>query len=464
MMKTKIPMKMKNEMKKIFILMTVAVMLSGCGIYTKYQRPANITVDKVYGESYNSPDTANLGQMRWQDIFTDVKLQHLIESGLQNNRDIRVARLRVEQAEAALTSSRLAFLPSVAFNPQGTVSRFYGATNRTYQIPIAASWQIDAFGSLRNAKARSKAQVESSYAYRQAVQTQLIATVATCYYQLLLLDKQLKISEETAAIWEKNVATMKRLMEAGVYNDAAVSRSEASHNRVKASVLDLKQQIRETENSLSVLLGKSIRAIDRGTIGEWQTPSSIHVGVPLSLLSQRPDVTAAENNLAAAFYATNEARAAFYPTITLSGSAGWTNSLGSITNPAKLLLDAVGSLMQPVFQNGRLNAQLKIARASQEEAKLNFQQTLLNAGMEVNNALTQVQTFNDKSVFYDNQINSLVRAVKSTDLLMDYGSSTYLEVLSAQEELLSAQLTQITNRYNEISSIISLYQALGGGN
>ena len=304
----------------------------------------------------------------------------------------------------------------------------------------------------------------ASQAYRQAVQAQVVSGIATYYYTLAMLDEQLKISEETAANWQKNVETMRALMAAGRYNDAAVSQSEANWYSVSASVLSLRQQIRETENRLAVLLGDSIHAVERGEMDAWQMPASLSVGLPASLLAQRPDVMRAEQSLAAAFYATNAARAAFYPSITLSGTAGWTSSAGAaITNPSNFIWSAVASLTQPLFQNGRLRAQLRIARAEQESAALTFRQTLLNAGMEVNNALTQVQTYEAKAEYYDKQVASLERAVKATTLLMEHGSATYLEVLTAQQSLLAARLTRLTNRYNEISSVITLYQTLGGG-
>ena len=226
----------------------------------------------------------------------------------------------------------------------------------------------------------------------------------------------------------------------------------------------MKQQIKEVENSLSILLGEVPGGIERGHLAGQDFPEDLTVGVPLQLLSRRPDVKSAELSLASAFYSTNAARSAFYPSITLSGTAGWTNSAGNmIINPGKLLLSAVGALTQPLFNKGLNISQLKIAKAQQEEAKLAFQQALLNAGSEVNNALTQVQTARGKTELRTGQITSLENAVRSTQLLMQHGTSTYLEVLTAQQSLLSAQLTQVADRFDEIQGIINLYQALGGG-
>lgn len=453
----------KNKMKKIALLLAVAGTLSGCSIYKNYQRPSDITVEEVYGE-IGSTDSVSIAQLPWRTLFTDSRLQELIERSLEQNTDLRIARLRIDQAQATLTASRLAFLPSFSFAPQGTISSFDGAKpDKSFTLPVAASWQLDVFGSLRNAKQRARTLVESSKVYRQAVQTQLVASIADHYYTLAMLNEQLAVSLQTVDVWKETVRAMRAFMEAGQYNEAAVSQAEASYNRVTASVLELEQQVREEENAISILLGEPIHAIESGKLDSWHTPETVSIGIPLSLLSARPDVMQAELNLATAFYATNEARAAFYPAITLSGTAGWTNLAGTIVNPGKLLLNAVGSLTQPIFQNGRLRAQLKISKSQQEEARLNFQQTLLDAGMEVNNALTQVLTYHSTAEQYAHEVQALEQAVRATRLLMENGSSNYLEVLTAQESLLSARLTLLQNRYREIASFISLYQALGGG-
>ena len=452
-------------MKRIFIIITSVALLSGCSIYRNYERTADIVPDNLYRDMETRADsTAGFGTQPWSEVFTSPILRELISKGLENNTDLRIARLRIEQAEATFTASRLAFLPAFSLTPQGTISSFDGAqASKTYSLPLAASWQVDLFGRLRNAKQRVKVLVESSEAYRQAVQTQLVATIAREYYRLALLREQLAVSEQTVDVWKENVRAMRVFMEEGQYTDAAVSQAEANYNSVSASVLELRRQVSESENTFSVLTGDVPHAIESGPLDEWQRVDDYSVGVPLSLVSSRPDVRQAEMNLAAAFYATNEARAAFYPSITLSGTAGWTNIAGAITNPGKLLLEAVGSLTQPLFQNGRLRADLKIARSQQEEAKLNFRQALLDAGMEVNNALTQVQTYRGKADYQRNQVAALERTVKSTRLLMENGSSDYLEVLTAQEALLSARLSYLQNRYDEITSFIALYQALGGG-
>lgn len=454
---------------KLITLSVSCLLLSSCGIYTTYERPSDINTDGLYGQDLNEEavavDTASIASLSWRELFTDSHLQTLIEHALQSNTDLLSAQQRIKEAEATLSSAKLAYLPSFMLTPQGGVSSFDKSKGSwTYTGIASASWEIDIFGKLTNAKRRSKALYLQSLEYEQAVSTSLIANVANLYYTLLMLDEQYRISEETAVNWRESVRTMRAMMAAGMTNEASVSQSEANCRQVETSLLDLKQQIKEVENSLSILLGEVPGGIERGHLAGQDFPEDLTVGVPLQLLSRRPDVKSAELSLASAFYSTNAAHSAFYPSITLSGTAGWTNSAGNmIINPGKLLLSAVGALTQPLFNKGLNIAQLKIAKAQQEEAKLAFQQALLNAGSEVNNALTQVQTARGKTELRTGQITSLENAVRSTQLLMQHGTSTYLEVLTAQQSLLSAQLTQVADRFDEIQGIINLYQALGGG-
>ena len=451
-------------MKKIIVLTTATALLSSCGIYTKYQ-PAETTPDNLYGEEVAVDDTTNFGNVNWRELFTDPQLQALIEQGLQNNTDLRSAQLQIEEAEAALMSAKLAFLPSFALSPQGTISSFDGGkATKTYTLPVTASWELDIFGRLRNAKQQAKALYAQSKDYQQAVRTQLIAGIANVYYTLLMLDEQLAISQQTEEAWKETVASTRALMDAGLANEAATSQMEAAYYSVQTSILDLKEQINQVENSLALLLAETPRRYERGKLADRQLPEDVAVGVPMQMLSNRPDVRAAERSLEQAFYATNQARAAFYPSIVLSGSAGWTNSAGSmIVNPGKFLASAVGSLTQPLFNKGQIMAQYRIAKAQQEEASLSFQQALLNAGSEVNDALVACQTSKAKTLLFEKQIQSLEKALESTSLLMEHGTTTYLEVLTARQSLLSAQLSQTANRFTEIQSVINLYQALGGG-
>lgn len=440
--------------------------MSSCGIYTRY-KPAADVPGELYGriDTLVAADTASLGNFSWQEVFADPYLKVLIDTALIRNVDLQTAHLRVKEAEAALLSARLSYLPSFSLAPQGSASSFDGGkAAQTYSLPVTASWEIDIFGRLTNAKRRAQAVYAQSKDYEQAVQTQLVASVANNYYTLLMLDAQLAISTSTEAAWRESVATTRAMKAAGMVTEAALSQTEATYYNICTAVLDLKEQVNQVENALSLLLAGVPGHIERGSLAGQRFPENLSVGIPLQLLANRPDVRSAEQSLAQAFYTTNAARSAFYPSVTLSGSAGWTNSAGSmLINPGKFLATAVASLAQPLFNRGQNMAQLKIAKAQQEEARLNFEQALLNAGSEVNNALVQYQTARNKSAYFEKQVAALENAARSTRLLMRHGNTTYLEVLTAQQTLLSARLSQVANRFTEIQGVISLYQALGGG-
>ena len=395
-------------MKKILLLTTATALLSSCGVYTKYNQQTTVP-DNLYGENVVTEDSVGLGKLDWHELFTDTILQQTIEIGLKNNTDYLSAQLRVDEAKAALMSAKLAYLPSFALSPQGTISSFDNSkATQTYSLPAVASWEIDIFGNLRNAKKQAKAVYAQNKDYQQAVRTQLISSIANTYYTLLMLDEQLELTKETEKAWQESVASAKALMNAGQYNEVGVAQMEATLYSVQTSVLDLKEQINQVENSMSLLLAETPRNYERGRLAGQKFTDNLSVGIPVQILSNRPDVRVAERSLEAAFYGTNQARSAFYPSITLSGSAGWTNSAGSmIINPSKFLASAVASLTQPLFAKGKLVAQYKIAKAKQEEAALSFQQTLLKAGSEVNNALTAYQTSNQKRELYEKQISSL---------------------------------------------------------
>ena len=452
--------------RKTITITIFCATLTDCHIYRAYERPESVNVsDSLYRQPVAGEDTASLASLSWKELFTDPQLQQLIETGLNNNTDLSIARLKVKEAEALLMTSRLSYLPSVSLTPQGTLTSADGnKASKTYNLAASADWEIDLFGKLLNSKRGAQTALEQSEAYRQAVQTQLVATIANSYYTLLMLDEQLDISRRTAQTWDESVRTMKALKRAGQATEMAVAQTEAGKLAVDASVLSVERQINEMENSLSTLLGLSPQAIERSTLKEQQFPDTLSTGVPLQLLSRRPDVRQCEAQLAVAYYATNSARSAFYPSITLSGSAGWTNATGAtVTNPGQWLLTAVGSLVQPLFNRGKNIANLKIAKAQQEEALLTFRQSLLDAGAEVNDALVQWQTARQRIQLDEQQVAALRSALRSSELLMQHSSQNYLEVLTARQSLLQAELDTTTDRFDEIQGVINLYHALGGG-
>lgn len=452
-------------MKKNILVFTLALAsLSSCGIYNKYQPTESVSAS-LYKEAV--ADTATqapvLGTLTWQQMFTDPYLQNLINKALDNNTDLQIARLRVEQAGASLLAAKLAYLPSLALAPQATINSVdQAATTKSYSLPAAASWEVDIFGRLTNAKRVAQAAMLQSEDYSQAVRSQVISSVANTYYTLLMLDEQLAISQQTEQTWRESVETTRALMAAGMANEAAVSQMQAAYYSVQTSVIDLKEKVNQTENALSMLLAETPQNIERGKLEGQSFPENFSIGIPLELLTARPDVRSAEHSLEKAFYNTNMARSAFYPSITLSGTAGW-SSYGAIVDPKTFIATAIGSLTQPLFNKGALRANLKISKLQQEEASLNFTQTILNAGSEVNNALVKYQSAKEKTSLYTLQVNSLEKAFESTSLLMKYGTATYLDVLTAQQSLLGARLSQVANNFSEIQGYINLYQALGGG-
>lgn len=444
-------------MKKIILIAFAVLSLSGCGLYTKYERPDVSFTDSLYRRVSEAEDTTSIASMKWEELFTDPILQKWIRLGLDNNTDLNVARFKVEEAQAALLTARWAFLPGVSASVQG-------GTPGTVTAEFDVSWEADIFGKLRNAKKGAAAALEQSEAYRQAVQTRLIATIAGSYYSLLMLDEQLNISLRTLDNWEENIRTMEALKRAGKTNEAAVLQAKSNKLTVEGSVLNLKKQIMEMENSFSSLLGIVPMNIQRGRIEEQNFPAELYEGVPVQLLSRRPDVRQAEEVLAQKFYMTNAARSAFYPSLNLSGSLGWTNGAGAmVINPAGIIAGVIGSLMQPIFAKGANKARLQAAKAQQEAAAYQFRQTILNAGVEVNNALMSWETARERLNIDRKQVVNLRAAVWNIKLLMKHGAASYLEVLTAQQNLLQAELTEISDRYQEIQGVINLYHALGGG-
>ena len=444
-----------KRLRNILITAVASTLLASCGLYTKYERPAQAVagIDSLYRPEARPDTSRSLAALPWQELFTDPHLQSLIRQGLQANADLAVARLQVEEAQATLLQSKLAYLPSVQLEPTGTLSSHDGQrTQKSYSLGASASWEIDLFGKLRNSK-------------RQMIQTQVISTVADSYYALLMLDEQIRITEQTADSWREYVRSLASLMQAGQADRATLAQAEASRLAAESSLPSLQQQAIEQENALCTFVGLTPRHLERGRMYEQQFPARLSVGVPLDLLSRRPDVRQAEAQLASAFYGENVARSAFYPAITLSGSAGWTNSGGgALVNPGAWLLQAVGSLVQPLFNRGQNIANLRIAKAQQEEALWQFRQSLLDAGNEVNNALAQWQTARERIRLDTEQVEQLTVTVRDTELLMEHSADTnYLQVLTARQSLLSAQLTVASNRYDEIQGVIELYHALGGG-
>ncbi|MGN1212286.1 MAG: TolC family protein [Candidatus Cryptobacteroides sp.] len=460
---------MMNKLTKTMMLAAAVALTASCGIYKKYERPENVVSDDLFGHEYATTDTVSIADLGWKELFTDSYLQELIGKGLESNTDIRTAMLSIEKAETALKTARLAYLPSFNFAPEGSVGGFNNFSNLntgaswTYTIPVAASWEIDIFGKKTNQKRQAQVSLEMAKDYEQAAEAGLIAGIATQYYTLLMLDEQLRIAESTAEKFKESVRVLSAMSEAGMANEVAVAQMKGAWYQIEAAKEEICHSITDLETSLCIVLFEVPHHIERGVLSDASFPEELLTGVPVALLSRRPDVSAAENNLAASYYAVNVARASLYPSLSLSGAAGWTNSLGStVVNPSGLIMNAAASILQPIFNSRALKAQVEIARADQEAAELAFRQTILNAGAEVNKALRQYQCATEKAEMRSKQVEALKEAVTKTELLMQHSSTTYLDVLTAEQSLLSAQTSQAEDTYERISAVISLYHALGG--
>lgn len=453
-------------MKNLFIrfnifglLIGFMAVVSSCGVYSKYERAEMQFVDSLYRRmDTEGMDSISTAAVSWDQIFTDAILQEWIRLGLEYNTDLRVAEMKVLESQANLMAARKALLPNAAFAASG------GVYPASFNAQINSSWNADIFGSLRNSRRKAEAALMKSEAYKDHVKTQLVATIANSYYMLLMLDEQLNISRRTLKTWDENIRAMEALKRAGKTNEAAVLQAKANKLSVEANVLNLEKEVLSVENSLCALLGTVPMSIMRGKLEDQTLPETLDAGIPAELLSRRPDVRQAEMTLVQCFYDVNIARAAFYPNLTLSGALGWTTGNGSIVvDPGSLITNLIASLGQPIFNRGALKAQKEAAEARYKQAVYTFRQSLLNAGVEVNNAITLWQTSKKRVDLDKKQIVNLQAAVWNTQLLMKHGNANYLEVLTAQKNLLQAELSEVSDRFGEFQSVINLYHALGGG-
>ena len=471
-------------MKRINHIITAAamsLMLTGCGLYQKYEPKATMPID-AFGTSQDiaaATDGTSIAQMTWREFFTDPMLQSLIERVLENNTDLNSARIAVEKSEASLKAAKMAYLPSLYLAPQGTLAKFdNNPWSKTYNLPLQLSLDVDVFGSITNQKRASKAVLLQAKIGEEVLRTNLISVVAQLYYLLQLLDRQQEILIMTDSLWNASLETQKSLWENGKAYSTAVNQMESSYLNVKTQIVDIRRSIRATENTLSSLMAETPQHIERmkwGTsvlenrtenkVGERMFDTQyLKIGVPASMLELRPDIRMANHAMEEAFYNTQAARAAFFPSISLTGAAGWTNSGGGVViDPGKLLLTVVGQLTQPIFARGKLKANLKINRLTQEDLQKKYVQTVIDAGNEVNEAMADCQAAREKYTYYRRQVEVLNEAYIGTHELMDNGKASYLEVLMAQESLLNAQLGEVTNMYEGALAVTKLYIALGGG-
>lgn len=445
-------------MKKYIILIIVGMLLlPSCSLYKKYESDATVQ-DDIMGDVVNTQDTTSIGDLNWRDIFTDPLLQQLIDTALANNTDMRTAQLSIEQAQNNVKAAKWGYAPTFAFAPSITYAYQNDGGSTYIQIPVTASWQLGVFGQTRSQIRSAKARVEYYKDYRQAVQVSLAANVANYYYTLVMLDRELELAEEAEGLYQESYNSTEALFQAGIYKSPAVYQMQASLEDLRTQILDLRNSILTTEASLCVLLAQPPHHIERSTFEDFELPEEIHVGLPTRLLDARPDVRVAERNMEIAYYNTQQARQDFYPSISIDALVGY----GGYIDALGFIAQAVGQLTQPIFQGGQLKAQLRNAKADQEKAQLEFVQTLYEAGSEVYRYINACKTAHAKQEHIDISVNAMKEAYDATTELMNNGSTTYLEVLTAQESMLSSEFSQVQNQYNMIQSLINLYTALGG--
>ena len=445
---------------KPFLLLLLPLLLASCSLYKAYDGKPEVRQD-LMGDIVQPQDSTSIGALGWREMFTDTLLQQLIERGLANNTDLRTAQLTVEQAQNDLRSVYLGNLPMLSFEPTGGLSHFNSANSWPYLVPVTATWQLNIFGQTTSKKRQQKARVEMYADYKQAVEASLIANIASTYYSLVMLDREMLILEETLGVWQKSLESMRTLYEVGLYPSPAVYQMEASLASVKSGMVEVQERIITNEAALCRLLSEVPHHIARSPYDSFVMPDKLSVGIPLQLLSARPDVRQAEKKMEIAYYDTQQARQSFYPNIVITANSGWSNDNGDV-NPGKFLAEAIASLTQPIFAQGKLRAKYKNAKLEQEKASLQFEQTLLNAGNEIYRYLNICHKSRERVKYLNERIVSLNEAYEGTQELMNNGTDTYLEVLKALEDLLTAQLEEVENRHNGLQAFINLYTALGG--
>ena len=452
----------------IFVLLLAALSLTGCkSLYGNYERP-DVKITGVVRDPVNDQATLeganDFGNLPWRSVFTDPQLQTLIDRALNNNPNLANAVLNIDIAEQQLKAAKLSFLPNVAFAPTGTISHFGSHTEATkaYTRPIAASWNVDLFGQLRAKKKVAQAMLLQMKDYKVAAQTSLICNIANLYYTLLMLDRQKEIVDNMSELTKNTWDMMKLQMEFGRARSTSVQSAEAAYYHVQTQSVTIKGNIREAENSLSLLLGEPVHSIARGSLSNQNLPTNFSGGIGIALLSNRADVHAKEMALAQCFYNIQEARSRFYPALNISPTGAWSNGNG-LVNPGKLLLSVVSSLTQPIFAQGKLKAGLRVAEDQYKQAYNTWQNSILTAGSEVSNALVAYNSANEKNELMQQQIDVLKKNVEHSQLLYKQSSSSYLEVITAQQNLLNAQISQVQEQFTKLQSIVNLYYALGGG-
>lgn len=466
---------MKEKIHAILISAICLLGTSACSVVHKaYKAPRVEHAEQLYGP-YGTADSVTAASVPWRAYFTDTLLVRLIDEGIAGNPDLRIAETRIRVAEAGLKEARRAFFPDIALTGEVEHLRtsdgsrgkdVLGYRSTEYTLGITAGWELDIWGKLNSRRKSEYAAFLGSRAYRNLVQTSLVANIATAYYSLLALDEELRVTRSVIGLMEENLSVMIKLKESGLQNGAAVEQSKVTLYETRSRVPELEYRIEEMEHALCVLLGRMPGGIERGTFDAQAVPDRLRYGVPAQMLAARPDVQEAEAAFRSAFELTNAARSAFYPSVRLtSGTLGYNslNTLSEFFRPENILLNLVGGLTQPLFSRGRLRSELEIAKAREDEALLSFRKTVLAAGQEVTDILAEFRSSVQKNDTRRQQVEAARNAVDYTRKLLLAGDVNYTEVLTAEESLLSSRLAQVDDRLQQILCAVRMYRALGGG-
>ncbi|HKK47206.1 MAG TPA: efflux transporter outer membrane subunit [Balneolaceae bacterium] len=463
-----------SHLQSLFITIASALLITSCSVTKDFKKP-DVKTKPLYRQQVQL-DSTTLGNMPWQELFSDPHLRDLIHEALQNNPDLQIAIQQIKEAQANLYQSKMSFIPSLnadgsaSYNEPSDNGSSFGGNGRSikateqYSLSLSSSWEADIWGKLSSTKRAAYAQLLQSEAVRRAVQTTLIADVANSYYNLMALDAKLHITQQTVENRKQDVETMKQLKQSAHVTGAAVVQSMANRYSAEVTIPDIKQQIQEQENALSILLGRTPGNIERSTLTQQSVPDTLEVGVPAQLLRNRPDIIAAENAFRAAFETTNNARTYFYPSLTISAQGGFSSlNFNDLLKPGSIFANIIGGLTEPIFAQGRNKARLKTAKARQKEALIDYKNTVRNAGREVSDALNSYKHAEQKISLRKQQIDALQKSVQYSKDLLDYGNATYTDVLTSQQNLLAAQLSQVNDKLQQLTSVVSLYRSLGGG-
>ncbi|WP_339920106.1 efflux transporter outer membrane subunit [uncultured Flavobacterium sp.] len=464
---------MKNKIYRVALLGLTATVMQSCFVAKDYKRPELKTAD-LYRNEVVSTDTNSLANVSWDKIFTDPLLQGYISKGLQNNLDIRIAMQNIVAAQATMKQGKAGYFPSLSVGTDWTHQELsknsqFGAfladrSTNQYQLSGNLSWEADIWGKIRSNKRATNAAYLKTTAVNQAIKTQLIANIATVYYQLLSVDAQIKVAEETLINRDKSVETIIALKKAGNVTEVGVKQTEAQKYATQIIIADLKNSIIILENTMSILLGESSGKIERNTFESQSMQPAITLGVPASLLRNRPDVIAAEYNLITNFEMTNVAKSGFYPTLKVTASGGLQSiDLKEWFSANSIFANVITGLTQPIFNQRQVKTKFEIAKANQEKAYLQFEQSLLTAGKEVSDALAQYNNETYKITIRTKQTDALKKASNYSDELLTYGLANYLEVLTSKNDALNAELSLVDNKFQQYKAVIQLYKALGGG-